>query len=260
MKKRVQLTILFFTVTFLVSAQLNVLPLGQVQLKNQTVINSNSNNPADGMDVTGNNANLPDGCDLIWGYYGATQSNKVGLLTMQSVDGACFSVRANGRVGIFNHDPSVALEIGSAGSNEQLKINGTLVIASDERIKTNIKAISNSLDQLKQLRSVSYTIKDTTETQITTNSITTANGEIVKPAFKKKVNTEEKNRNHYGFLAQEVQQVFPDLVYKDKAGMLGVDYVGLIPLMIDALKEQKAMIDAQAKQIQALINAIEKKK
>jgi hypothetical protein len=38
-------------------------------------------------------------------------------------------------------------------------------------------------------------------------------------------------------LAQELQRVYPDLVYSDKNGILSVDYVSLIPVLVESIKE-----------------------
>ena len=40
-----------------------------------------------------------------------------------------------------------------------------------------------------------------------------------------------------GFLAQEVKNVYPDLVYADKNGILSVDYISLIPIIVESFKE-----------------------
>ncbi|GAB4452715.1 MAG: hypothetical protein Fur0028_08210 [Bacteroidales bacterium] len=42
----------------------------------------------------------------------------------------------------------------------------------------------------------------------------------------------------YGVLAQEVQTVLPELVMADSAGYLAVNYDGLIPVIIEAVKAQ----------------------
>lgn len=34
---------------------------------------------------------------------------------------------------------------------------------------------------------------------------------------------EQDNRVHYGFIAQEVKEIYPELVYEDKDGILGID-------------------------------------
>ncbi len=52
------------------------------------------------------------------------------------------------------------------------------------------------------------------------------------------------NTERIGLLAQEVAVVYPELVSTDQQGMMGVDYVGLIPVLIEALKEQQVAIEA----------------
>ena len=46
-------------------------------------------------------------------------------------------------------------------------------------------------------------------------------------------------------LAQEVQKAFPELVKQssDKDGTLSVNYQGMIPVLINAIKEQQKQID-----------------
>ena len=48
-----------------------------------------------------------------------------------------------------------------------------------------------------------------------------------------------------GLLAQEVQKAFPELVKQagDKEGTLSVNYQGMIPVLINAIKEQQKQID-----------------
>jgi uncharacterized protein YqjF (DUF2071 family) len=55
-----------------------------------------------------------------------------------------------------------------------------------------------------------------------------------------------------GLLAQEVERVMPELVKTDDKGMKSVNYIGLIPYMLEAAKEQQAVITAQQKQIEEL--------
>ena len=48
-----------------------------------------------------------------------------------------------------------------------------------------------------------------------------------------------------GLLAQEVQKAFPELVKtsNDSEGTLSVNYQGMIPVLINAIKEQQKQID-----------------
>ena len=245
------LATLFIFNALCINAQLKVVPLGKVYSYNQTVILSNSNNVSDGVDVVYNNPSTPSYFDTFWIWNGQSQPNNPGLLTAQSVDGAYFSVRANGRVGIYNNNPSCALEVGTVGTNYEIKVNGSIVLTSDERVKENIKNIDKSLDKLKLLKSVSYNIKGINEAKKESNA-SNKSGDVEKPTFTPKNNKDSQGRNYYGFLAQDVQKLFPDLVYKDSAGMLGVDYIGIIPLLVNALSEQESILTAQTEKISDL--------
>ena len=51
--------------------------------------------------------------------------------------------------------------------------------------------------------------------------------------------------HRFGFLAQEVKEVYPELVRTDSAGYMYVDYIGMIPLIVNALNEIQAKVDSQ---------------
>ncbi|BFU19043.1 hypothetical protein KM1_058440 [Entamoeba histolytica HM-3:IMSS] len=84
--------------------------------------------------------------------------------------------------------------------------NGFLV-RSDARSKTDIEEIHNSLNGILSLVGVSYSYKN------------------------------DSDNKKYGFVAQDVQKIYPDLVKEDDTGKLTVDYLGIIPLLVEALKE-----------------------
>jgi hypothetical protein len=54
--------------------------------------------------------------------------------------------------------------------------------------------------------------------------------------------------NSYGVIAQEVQKEFPEMV-NEEDGYLTVDYIQLIPVMIEAIKELKLELDSLKKVI-----------
>ena len=56
-------------------------------------------------------------------------------------------------------------------------------------------------------------------------------------------NLTRETGTEYGVLAQEVQKEFPEMVMKGSDGYLRVDYIQLIPVMIEAIKELKQEID-----------------
>lgn len=95
----------------------------------------------------------------------------------------------------------------------------TLVNRSDERLKKDIKSLNDmdAIEKIKQLRPVSYYWKD--------------------PKL--------GNALHFGFIAQEVEKVFPNLVAtgSDAEQTKSVNYVELIPVLMEALIQQQKTID-----------------
>ena len=56
----------------------------------------------------------------------------------------------------------------------------------------------------------------------------------------------------YGFIAQEVRELYPELVVEREDGVLMVDYQGMIPLLVDALANLRAQVREQQEIIETL--------
>ena len=54
-----------------------------------------------------------------------------------------------------------------------------------------------------------------------------------------------KGKQKIGVLAQDIKEVFPELVTEDANEMLAVNYQGLVPVLINALKEQDGKMKEQ---------------
>ena len=128
-----------------------------------------------------------------------------------------------GYIGINTESPSERLDvdgngrfrvIGSSASVGALHYdaNGLLTTnTSDERLKENITPITNALNIIKELSGITYQWKDRD-----------AGGDIVK----------------FGFIAQQVEQIEPDLVFTNKFdGYKGIHMDGVIPLLVEAVKQ-----------------------
>jgi hypothetical protein len=103
-----------------------------------------------------------------------------------------------------------------------LLVYGTISELSDSTEKENIKPIQNVLSSIQHINAVSYNWKD------------------------KKVRGEEEQ---IGFLAQEIEQAYPQLVRTDEQGEKSVSYTHMVPVLLQAIKEQQVEIDAlKAKQ------------
>lgn len=113
-----------------------------------------------------------------------------------------------------------------------------LVDWSDEKLKENIKPLENSLSKIRMLKGVSYNMKK--------EFYKTENPELLSRLM-------EENKNDMGFLAQEIKEVFPEVVTLDStSNMYSVNYVKLIPVMVEAIKEQQAKIEELEKAINKL--------
>jgi hypothetical protein len=178
-------------------------------------------------------------------------SGDVSLSEVETLSVSEFVIKANGNVGIFNLNPSVALEIGDAGTNCQVKVNGNVVVASNSNTWENIRPLSGSLELVKQFQGVSYTFKGRVIDETDETSRIKASSEDYI------VSKELKDKTIYGFMAEDVEEVAPELVYRDDStASLAIDYIGLIPLLTKAIQEQQAQIEAQQAQIDALLKIV----
>ncbi|MCG6191419.1 tail fiber domain-containing protein [Maribellus maritimus] len=116
-----------------------------------------------------------------------------------------------------------------------------VLLSSDSRFKENIKPLGKELYKLKQLKGVSYNLKNEKRTYPEAKGNLTEKEQNDLALMN---NLEYKERTRLGFVAQEVQKLFPELVQADKEGYLYVDYVGLIPILVESVKEQQEQIDA----------------
>ncbi len=105
-------------------------------------------------------------------------------------------------------------------------------VSSDERFKTDIRTIESGLDIVQQLRGVTYSYH--------------------RETFPERNFAEGMS---YGFIAQELQEVLPEAVMADEDGYLGVNYDAVIPVLVNAIQDQQAQIDALQNQLEALTKA-----
>lgn len=112
---------------------------------------------------------------------------------------------------------------------------GSLTCTSDINIKENIKDVSNITDKIKKLRPVNFDFK--------ASYYNSAKGD-----YKAKLLDNRKNK--VGFIAQEVSELFPDIVCKDgNNGLLGINYIDFIPYIVQAFKEQQLQIETLQKDL-----------
>lgn len=128
----------------------------------------------------------------------------------------------------------VGVNFGGYSATYALRVNGsgyatTSWLSSDIKFKTNIAAINTPLSQLMQLRGVTYNWNKT---------------DFADREFNDGV--------QHGLIAQEVEKVFPGMVMTDENGEKAVAYYQLIPVLLEALKQQQAQIEALQQRIDQL--------
>ncbi|MDR1561868.1 MAG: tail fiber domain-containing protein [Dysgonamonadaceae bacterium] len=148
------------------------------------------------------------------------------LLTLDKIEALGwteFIIMPSGRVGILQDSPSYSLHIGNFNLTCYAAINGGWILSSDRRFKENIRDLDNALGTVQGLRGVSYNHKSDTE-----------------------------KRQSFGFIADEVREILPNLVFEDSLGYLALNYDGFIPVLTTAIQEQQVTIEKQQKQIDEL--------
>ena len=106
---------------------------------------------------------------------------------------------------------------------------------SDARLKINVTSVEkDAVQKIQALRPVHFYWNPEDVT------VKNDSGTFQVSYFSKDT---EFDRKHYGFIAQEVQKLFPELVYEDGAGYLSVNYVELIPLLIEAVQDLSAEVE-----------------
>jgi hypothetical protein len=127
-----------------------------------------------------------------------------------------------------------------------LGYTGFFGVASDQRLKQNIQTIPNALNIVKNLRGTTYEHNLTTFPDL---------------GLKTGIN--------YGFIAQEVEQILPNLVREkniphikstvrgtnesnEAEQMKTVSYIEIVPILVEAIKEQQILIEEMRKEIELL--------
>ncbi len=124
--------------------------------------------------------------------------------------------------------------------HDLLRVNGTLEISSisspsDRRLKKEIDPIENALEKIQALEGVSFQWR--------------------KDKFPDRWFAQGRQ---LGFIAQEVEKVLPELVNTDAKGYKSVEYIQLIPVLLEGMKEQQRRLEEQRKEIDTLKESLKK--
>jgi hypothetical protein len=118
---------------------------------------------------------------------------------------------------IVDSSGNLRMQIAQATGN--VTFSADVIAYSDIRLKKNIRDIDNALERVMKTRGVIYD----------------------------RVDTDEKNT--FGFIAQELEEIFPELVTTNQNGIKGVKYQNAVAVLFEAVKEQQKQIDGLKKQV-----------
>jgi hypothetical protein len=140
----------------------------------------------------------------------------------------------------YNSSTTYATVIGTptTGTVARLDVNGLLfstshVVSSDTRFKSNVKDIPDALAKVLRLKGVTYTWNK-----------------------ERYPNRGFDNLPQAGFLAQDVEKVYPEAIAIDNEGFYAMNYNAIIPLLSNAIKEQQATIEEVKKANEELKHAL----
>lgn len=154
-------------------------------------------------------------------------NNGVGLFGSSDLNPKSFSVSGK-YAGYFEGD---------------VKINGTTsatsyITTSDIRLKENVLSLKNkeslgeTLAKVLEMNVLQYNYKPRV-IKLAENE-----NESLSEATQERLR-DEASKKHYGLSAQELQQIFPELVVEGQDGYLGINYVELVPILIQSIQELK---------------------
>lgn len=136
-------------------------------------------------------------------------------------------------------------------------VKGTLtatevITPSDITLKENIisiedeeESVGSTLDNVMNMNVIKYNYKpqeitiepedeeiDDEESMLLGSKLQTSNRIL-----------EMSQQKHYGLSAQEIREIYPDVVRESQDGILGVNYIELVPILIRSIQELKAELD-----------------
>ena len=140
-------------------------------------------------------------------------------------------------MGIKDQSPSYELDVTGT-----IRATQNIIAYSDARHKENVETVTDAIQIVNDLRGVrfNWTKKYQKEKEA---------GGYYKS---KKINEDALEKRQVGLIAQEVQEVLPELVSEDGEGYLSVNYANLVAVLVEANKEQQKLIEDLQERVKRL--------
>jgi hypothetical protein len=176
-------------------------------------IGKGTTTPAHALDVTGTGNATSDFRAPI--FY---DSNSTSYYVDPASTSRLFTLEVFNRVGINQSSPSYPLHVNASVSGTSIYASADIVAYSDVSVKENIRLIENVIERIQQSRGVLYDRIDI------------------------------DSKDNIGFIAQELEVAFPELIVTNEDGTKAVKYQNTVAVLFEAIKDQQKQID-ELKQI-----------
>jgi hypothetical protein len=123
------------------------------------------------------------------------------------------------------------MDLGSNAQKWHVVYCTDLVLGSDRKIKKNIAPLTYGIDAISRLKPVSYQFI-----------------------------SDEKNQQRFGFIAQELEEVMPELIRKDESENYSVSYLDMISILVKSVQEQQQTIERMQQDIEGMKAELARKK
>ncbi|MDB4378633.1 tail fiber domain-containing protein [bacterium] len=143
-------------------------------------------------------------------------AGKILANTIDNYSGTDITIQGNIAMG------NNTITCGTITSSGTVTATGNITAFSDARLKTNVKTIDNALDKVQSLRGVYY---------------------------------DKDNQRNIGVIAQEVEEVAPELVFTHPNDLKSVAYGNMVALLVEAVKEQQQQIEKLTVEVKELKDA-----
>lgn len=163
-----------------------------------------------------------------YGVVGIIESNEQGASILGMKSSSTYGVNGN-YAGYFMGD---ALVTGTFSANQYLN-------PSDIRLKENIYPLrtykESTLDKVINMNVIEYNYKNVIPSLNIPDSVSVE--ETMKQAGIK------SGKKHFGLIAQELQELYPELVEEGQDGFLSINYVELVPILIRSIQELSQKVE-----------------
>lgn len=163
------------------------------------------------------NTGIANGADLSIKYGGANEIVSIGSWTnggIQFYSSCCgYTNPADGSIKLYPRTGNIVCK-------GTVTASCGVLVCSDSRYKKDITQLEGSLNKIKQIKGYTYHWRA---------------GEFPQSDF--------NENEQVGFIAQELERIFPQVVFTDENGFKTVDYAKITPVLVEAIKEQQKIIE-----------------